>query len=100
MVIIQRRLLRTFSYLFEHIEILLTELPPPVVSLVNLGAAVAHDLVPGPDGQEDGVGPEQQDEDDDDDVGGGEVWLGDPPLVQRGKHCRLVVHLRLGERDR
>ena len=56
--------------------------------------------MPGPDGQEDGVGPEQQNEDDDDDVGGGEVWLGDPPLVQRGKHCRLVVHLRLGERDR
>ena len=66
--------------------------PPPVVAITHLRAPVAHDLVPGPDGEDDGVGPEEEDEDNDEDVRGGEVRLGDPSLVERREGCCRVGH--------
>ena len=66
--------------------------PPPVVPFTHLRAPVAHDLVPGPDGEDDGVDPEEEDEDDDEDVGGGEVGLRDPPLVEGREDCARVCH--------
>ena len=66
--------------------------PPPVVAITHLRAPVTHDLVPGPDGEDDGVGPEEEDEDNDEDVGGGEVRLGDPSLVERREGCCRVGH--------
>ena len=57
--------------------------------------------MPGSDGQDDGVDPEQQHEDDDDDLRGGENWLWDPPLIQGREHCGLVglQHLHLTTRN-
>ena len=48
--------------------------------------------MPGPDGEDDGVDPEEEDEDDDEDVCGGEVWLRDSPLVEGREDRGPVGH--------
>ena len=55
--------------------------------------------MPGSDGEDDGVAPEQQHEDDDDDLRDCQVRLCDSPLVQWWEHGSLVgqvrnIHLR------
>ena len=50
--------------------------------------------MPGSDGEDDGVAPEQQHEDDDDDLRGGQVGLWDSPPVQGREHDSLVVQVQ------
>ena len=50
--------------------------------------------MPGSDGEDDGVAPEQQHEDDDEDLRGRQIWLLDPSLVQRWKNSGLVAHFQ------
>ena len=46
--------------------------------------------MPGSDGEDDGVDPDQQHEDDDENLRGGESRLWDSPLFQGREHGRLV----------